>query len=223
MSLLMIPGPEGFLEAHYHSIPTRKNAPIVMIAPPHPDEGLLNHPVIYTLYRAFATMGFDVLRFNYRGCGKSQGTFVEGEGEILDAAFCWDWVCKNIPAASQKWVAGFSLGAWVGMQIIMRRPECQRFISLSPPTNSQDFNFLAPCPVPGLMVHGELDEVTPRESVARLVHFLSLQRRGHKIDFQIIPEADHAFTDQLPVLESCLMEYLKPHQEYESVSMARMV
>ncbi len=216
MSLIMIPGPEGFLEVHYHRAPQRHAstpAPVVMIVPPHPKEGTLSHPVIYTMYHAFISQGFDVIRFNFRGCGKSQGTYVENEGEVMDAAFCWDWLCKNLSPLSPKWVAGFSLGSWVAMQILMRRPECQYFSIVCPPTNFHDFNFLAPCPVPGLIIHGEMDDVVPEEGVAKLANTLSLQRRGHKIAFHVIPKADHFFSEQLDQLEQCLVEHISQQRE----------
>ena len=51
-------------------------------------------------------------------------------------------------------MAGYSFGAWIGMQLLMRRPEINRFISIAPPANLYDFSFLAPCPASGLLVHG---------------------------------------------------------------------
>jgi pimeloyl-ACP methyl ester carboxylesterase len=56
--------------------------------------------------------------------------------------------------AKHCWVAGFSFGAWIGMQLLMRRPEITGFISVSPPANMYDFSFLAPCPSSGLIING---------------------------------------------------------------------
>jgi alpha/beta superfamily hydrolase len=68
------------------------------------------------------------------------------------------------PNAPQCWIAGFSFGAWIGMQLLMRRPEISGFISVSPPANIYDFSFLAPCPSSGLMVQGDQDTVVPQDS-----------------------------------------------------------
>ena len=55
--------------------------------------------------------------------------------------------CSTInPEAKSCWIAGFSFGAWIGMQLLMRRPEIEGFISICPPANLYDFSFLAPLP-----------------------------------------------------------------------------
>ena len=63
------------------------------------------------------------------------------------------------------WIAGFSFGAWIGMQLLMRRPEIEGFISIAPPANLYDFSFLAPCPSSGLIIHGDKDAVVPHKDV----------------------------------------------------------
>src|SRR5690606_31777048 len=99
------------------------------------------------------------LRFNFRGVGGSQGVFDDGEGELSDAAYALDWMQDLNKNAPYVWVGGFSFGSWVGMQLLMRRPEIKGFISISPPANDRDFSFLAPCPTSGLIIHGSDDDL----------------------------------------------------------------
>ena len=148
-----------------------------------------------------------MLRFNFRGVGRSQGKFDRGEGELSDAAAALDWLQTWNPNAAACWIAGFSFGAWIGMQLLMRRPEISGFISVSPPANIYDFSFLAPCPSSGLMVQGDQDTVVPQDSVAKLVAKLSHQR-GIKIDYQIIPGATHFYTEHLDQLSKTVDDYL---------------
>ena len=122
----------------------------------------MNNPVSVQLFHLFMKRGFSVLRFNFRGVGRSQGEFDAGIGELADAATALDWLQSTNPTASQCWVAGYSFGAWIGMQLLMRRPETDGFISVSPPTNTYDFSFLAPCPASGLILHGSADTVSRR-------------------------------------------------------------
>src|SRR3979411_56741 len=101
----------------------QKHAPLAIILHPHPQfGGTMNHPIIYQLYYAFAPPNFAVLRFNFRGVGRSQGSFDHGTGELSDAASALDWAQTINPEARACWVAGFSFGAWIGMQLLMRRP-----------------------------------------------------------------------------------------------------
>ena len=104
-----------------------------------------------------------MLRFNFRGVGRSQGSFDHGIGELSDAAAALDWAQTINPEARACWIAGFSFGAWIGMQLLMRRPEIEGFISVAPPANLYDFSFLAPCPSSGLIIHGDKERVAPAE------------------------------------------------------------
>ncbi len=202
MPEVIFTGPAGRLEGRYHPA-KQKNAPIAMVLHPHPQfHGTMNHQIIYQCYYAFAHRGFSVLRFNFRGVGRSQGSFDHGTGELSDAASALDWAQTINPEARACWVAGFSFGAWIGMQLLMRRPEVEGFISIAPPANLYDFSFLAPCPSSGLIVHGEKDAVVPPKDVNTLVEKLKTQK-GIVIDQQVIPGANHFFDGKLqPLMET---------------------
>src|ERR1700682_4337073 len=207
MPELIINGPSGRLEARYHhESPT--NSPIALILHPHPQfGGTMNNQVVYALYYMFVERGFSVLRFNFRGVGRSQGYFDNGPGELSDAASALDWLQLQNPDARQCWIAGVSFGTWIAMQLLMRRPEIDGFICVAPPANLYDFSFLAPCPSSGLMVQGDRDDIVPHEAVAKLVAKLSNQR-DIKIDYKIIKGANHFFSDHLDQLKHVVDEYL---------------
>src|SRR5215467_4110270 len=207
MPEVIFTGPAGRLEGRYHPA-KQKNAPIAMILHPHPQfHGTMNHQIVYQCYYAFAHRGFSVLRFNFRGVGRSQGSFDHGTGELSDAASALDWAQTINPEARACWVAGFSFGAWIGMQLLMRRPEVEGFISIAPPANLYDFSFLAPCPSSGLIVHGEKDAVVPPKDVNTLVEKLKTQK-GIVIDQQVIPGANHFFDGKLEPLMETITAYL---------------
>ena len=154
-------GADGRLEGRYHHHP-RPNAPLALILHPHPlHGGTMNNKVVYDLFHMFVRRGFSVLRFNFRGVGRSQESFDHGQGELRDAAAALDWMQQHNPNSRGCWVAGFSFGAWIGMQLLMRRPEIQGFLSVALPANMYDFSFLAPCPSSGLIVHGGADALVP--------------------------------------------------------------
>ncbi len=192
MPEIIFTGPAGRLEGRFQPA-KRKNGPIAIILHPHPQfGGTMNNQIVYQLFYMFAKRGFAVLRFNFRGVGRSQGEFDHGSGELSDAAAALDWVQSVHPDARSCWVAGFSFGAWIGMQLLMRRPEIEGFISIAPPANLNDFTFLAPCPSSGLIVHGDQDKVVPPKDVQTLVDKLKTQK-GIKIDQTIVKGANHFF------------------------------
>ena len=168
----------------------------------------MHNKVVYAIYHAFAERGFSVLRFNFRGVGRSQGEFDQGLGELSDAAAALDWVQTFNKNAPQCWVGGFSFGAWIGMQLLMRRPEISGFLSISPPANLYDFSFLAPCPSSGLILAGEADRHAPMEDVAKLVKKLSAQR-GIAIDYRTVKNADHFYKDHLDDLTQAIDSHLE--------------
>ena len=207
MPEVLFAGPEGRLEGRYTpgKSPT---APIALIMHPHPQHGgTMNNKVVYSIFQAFAERDFSTLRFNFRGVGRSQGTYDRGEGELSDAASALDWVQSINPNARSVWVAGFSFGAWIGMQLLMRRPEVESFISVAPPANMLDFSFLAPCPASGLIIHGQEDEIVPEPSVAKLVEKLRSQRNIN-IDYRIIQRTGHFFNNTLDIVEDHVNDYL---------------
>ncbi len=220
MPEIIISGPDGRLEGRYQHSRDR-NAPIALILHPHPQHGgTMNNKVVYTMYRSFARQGFSVLRFNFRGVGRSQGAFDRGEGELSDAASSLDWLQSFNPNAGACWVAGFSFGAWIGMQLLMRRPEISGFVSVAPPANMFDFSFLAPCPSSGLIVQGDKDEIVPPISVTKLVDKLQSQR-NLKIQHTMIPGATHFFRDHLEIMGDEVDGYLAKNVVLDEAAVAR--
>jgi alpha/beta superfamily hydrolase len=94
------------------------------------------------------------------------------------------------------------------MQLLMRRPEINRFIAISPQPNVYDFSFLSPCPTSGLMIYGKKDELVPLEYITDLDKRLSAQK-GIKVDFQAINDANHFFTKTEDILVKNLDKYIK--------------
>ena len=93
MPEVIFPGPEGRLEGRYHPQKNR-DAPIAIVLHPHPQfGGTMNNRVCYEMYNMFARRGFSVLRFNFRGVGRSQGEYDQGIGELSDAASALD-ICS---------------------------------------------------------------------------------------------------------------------------------
>jgi alpha/beta superfamily hydrolase len=213
-------GPEGRLEGRYSHSKT-PNAPIALALHPHPQHGgTMNNKIVHAIYQTFVRRGFSTLRFNFRGVGRSQGSFDRGEGELSDAAAALDWLQTYNPNAQACWIGGFSFGAWIGMQLLMRRPEIDGFIAIAPPANLYDFSFLAPCPSSGLILQGDKDSIVPLDAVQKLVTKLSHQR-DIKIDYRIVPGGDHFFHDKAETLAQHIDQYLGVHAQPRTAATAR--
>tara|TARA_B100001123_G_scaffold420258_1_gene526421 strand:- start:1122 stop:1784 length:663 start_codon:yes stop_codon:yes gene_type:complete len=205
---IFIPGPCGRIQAKYFKS-KQQGAPIALVLQPHPQYGgTMNNRIVYETFYSFFKNGFSVIRINFRGVEKSDGVFDNGQGELSDAAAALDWIEKENPGYSQCWVSGFSFGSLICMQLIMRRPEVNKFIAISPQPNVYDFTFLAPCPISGLIVHGKNDELVPEESILNLKKRLAMQK-NIEVKFDTIINANHFFNGKEKVLASTVESYLK--------------
>lgn len=207
MPEIIINGPDGRLEGRYQQA-RDPEAPVAILLHPHPlHGGNMNNRVVYTMYNAFGARGFSVLRFNFRGVGRSQGQFDSGIGELSDAATAFDWLQQTNPNSGACWIGGYSFGALIAMQLMMRRPEIGGFLAVSPPAHTEDFSFLAPCPSSGLIVHGDKDEQVPIESVNKLIQKLASQK-NITVDFGMIKGADHFYGEKIEEVEKVVDKYL---------------
>jgi len=209
MSRVYFNGPEGRIEGMYVKAKAY-NAPVALVLHPHPlYGGNMNDKVVYNAYKVLAEHGYTVLRINFRGVGHSDGTFNNGVGEVIDAGTALDWLQQNSPNAQSNLVLGFSFGAWIAMQLVMRRPEISHFIAISPPVNKYDFSFLSPCPIPGFILQGDNDSIVPAEAVKDLASKLSKQQSHVKVNCKVVSGADHFFRYKMEEFAKAMGNYLK--------------
>ena len=208
ISEVFIPGPAGRLEGKYFKS-KKKTSPIALILHPHPEYGgTMNNKVVVETFNVFKDNNFSVCRVNFRGVGRSDGRFDNGQGELADAAAALDWIERENIDNSQCWIAGFSFGSLIAMQLLMRRPEINRFVAISPQPNVYDFSFLSPCPTSGTIIYGKNDELVSFDSVNELIKRLNSQK-GISIDFNTINDANHFFSKSEIILAKTLNKYIK--------------
>ena len=208
VSEIFIPGPSGRIQAKYIQS-NKKNPPIALVLQPHPQYGgTMNNRIIYEIFSAYLLNGFSVIRINFRGVGKSDGIFDNGQGELSDAAAALDWIEKNNENYSQCWVSGFSFGSLITMQLIMRRPEVNKFVIISPQPNIYDFSFLAPCPSSGLVVYGKNDELVPEEHILNLKKRLDMQK-NIDVEFNSVNNTNHFFKNKEKEMVSIISKYIE--------------
>ena len=205
---IFIPGPCGRIQAKYFKSKQR-GAPVALVLQPHPQYGgTMNNKIVYETYNCFYKNNFSVIRINFRGVDKSDGVFDNGQGELSDAAAALDWIEKENPGYSQCWVSGFSFGALICMQLIMRRPEVNKFISISPQPNLYDFSFLSPCPISGIVIYGKNDELVHVDHILNLKKRLSMQK-NIEVKFESINNANHFYKNKEKELTSVIDRYIK--------------
>ena len=208
-----IPGPAGPLEALVGCPDAQSEKPAqAVICHPHPlYGGSMQNKVVHTLARSFAELGMRTLRFNFRGVGRSAGSYNGGDGESDDLAAVAGWARDRYPQA-ETWFAGFSFGAYVALRVAARWP-VSRVVLVAPPVNLYDFSAL---PSPGrtaIVIHGDEDEIVPIRGVEDWI--ASLQAPPALF---VIHGASHFFHRRLGDLRVSLRAAIMPDLHRDSAS-----
>jgi len=161
-------GPAGTIETLLQEREGVRPAFVALVCHPHPlYGGTMHNKVVHRVAGALFARGGAVLRFNFRGVGRTQGTHDRGRGELQDALALLDWLRRRHPAAD-SWVAGFSFGSWVASRLAASEPAVRRLLLVAPPVHTQTFEEMRTCAVPKLVVQGTADDVCRPENLERV-------------------------------------------------------
>lgn len=197
------------IEGEYHQSKDA-DAPVALILHHHPQYGgNMDSKMIQSMYTYLVDNNFSVLKINFRGVGKSTGTFDKGIGELTDAAVAIDWLQERNQSNVPIWIVGFSFGAWVAMQLTMRRPEIVGFIALSLPATKYDFSFLSPCPVPGLIIQSSNDTISDESDVTELAKRLINSVKSKHMEYHVIESTNHFLRDKEEEVIQIIDNYIK--------------
>ena len=194
----LIAGPAGTLEvAHLPAAPNIAARGIALVAHPLPLQGgTMDNKVAVTLAKTLHQLGYATLRFNFRGVGRSEGTWDEGIGETDDAEAALAHLEKRYPGLKGLVLAGFSFGTFVQARLWHRihasRP-LERFVMAGPAVNRFQIDTL-PAPDDTIIVHGEEDDVVP------LADVMNWARPQH-LPIVVLPGCGHFFHGRLTQLQ----------------------
>lgn len=212
-------GPAGFLEAlldgpDQAASGTRQVKAAVVFAHPHPQFGGTMHTkVVYRGAKGLARIGCAVLRFNFRGVGRSEGSFDQGDGEKDDFKAALDYMAARHPGVP-LWSAGFSFGAWVALEVGAADDRVSALIGIAPPVatsiSGQNYTFenTLTSNKPKFFIQGEGDEVCPIEGM--WAFYGKLQEPKELV---VIDGADHLFEGKAEEVGDALEDLLSDFPE----------
>ena len=197
----------GRIQGKYYA-QKNKTSPSVIIVPPDPRYGgNLDNKIVEETANVFIKCGFSVLRINYRGIDKSEGTFTCKEDAIFDTSVAIDWLHEQNEESSHFWLVGYSFGAYVAGNVMMRRPEIETFVLISPLLNKYNFSFISPCLASGAIIIGENDDFTTIEDAEKLVTKMN-ESALFNTQLITIPDANHLYKNCIEKLCSELEVYI---------------
>jgi alpha/beta superfamily hydrolase len=158
--------------------------------------------VVYQATKALARIGCVVLRFNFRGVGRSAGSWDEGRGEMDDYRAAVGHMAQAHPQL-ELWAAGFSFGASVAMRVAAEDDRICAMIGIAPPVNKYDFSAIYPSTKPKFIIHGLQDELIPLKAVRELYARCAEPKELVEID-----RANHLFEGQAAEVGDALEDLL---------------
>ena len=195
-------GPAGRIEALLKE-PATDARRVAIVCHPHPlFGGTMHNKVVYRIAKAFQGSGFAVLRFNFRGVGRSQGEHDEGRGEQDDLHAAIKFMKEKYPDA-ETWLAGFSFGSSVVLRAGCSDARARALVAVGAPVSKFDFSEVMACDKPKLFVQGELDEFGRPADLERFVAKLSGPNT-----LKIIEGVGHFFEDRLDELEKAVSDFI---------------
>lgn len=196
-----LPGPAGRLEALWVQ-PLESRPGAALVCHPHPQHGGTMHAkAVHAISRALAGLGLAVLRFNFRGVGRSAGHFSGGPGEREDARAALAWLTARHPGEPLL-VGGFSFGAWIGLAVGSAAPGVVGLLAIAPPLELYDFGLLTPRGVPVLCVAGTRDPFCPQPALAAFA-----AQAPARVTRVVLDGAEHLMTTHLGDLEDAVARF----------------
>ena len=202
---LFIPVSHGRLEAILKEPRSGPVRGVALLLHPHPlGGGTMHNKVVFRAGAALNDAGLTVLRINFRGVGQSTGTHDDGQGESEDVRAGLEYLSEHYPDQPIT-LAGFSFGAFVGIQAGIADERVVRLISIGTPVDKYDFSFLKACSKPILFVHGRRDEFGSTAKLQDLVNHLKPEAHAR---LEIIEGAGHFFEGHLDMLKRIITEWV---------------
>lgn len=179
----------------------------ILVAHPHPlYGGNMYNSVVEAVVKAYNSVGYTTIRFNFRGVGRSSGSFDNGIGEREDIKAVFRYL---IELEKEKIaIAGYSFGAWVGALCLKDLIYVDHTVFISPPVSIVDFSFLQDQPKIKLVITGSNDYIAPPDLLQKM-----LPLWNPEAILRIIDGADHFYWGHTGEVEVVLKEFLERYHE----------
>ena len=198
-----VAGPVGPLEALLDE-PAGEARAACVFSHPHPLHGGTMHTkTVYQSAKALARIGVSTLRFNFRGVGRSRGTFDGGPGEMDDYRAALDFVASRYPGLP-LWAAGFSFGSWIAWNVALDDDRVPVLLGIGLPVNRFDFSPVRESGKGKFLIHGGLDELISVRDIRRFYADLHEPK-----ELVVIDGANHLFDGKTSEVGDAIEDLLK--------------
>ncbi len=204
-----IAGPAGLLEGLINAKPDVEPRAIAVLAHPLPTQGGTMHTkALFHTAKALARIDVPVLRFNFRGVGRSAGSFTDGPGEQDDFRAALAFMVARYPDVKRTWCGGMSFGSWIAITVGATDAHVTALIGIACPVSTRDYAAVVAAGKPIFLVHGERDELIPLKEIRKFYAVLSEPK-----ELVIIDGADHLFDGKVSEVGEAIEDLLQDFNE----------
>ncbi|MDY6842731.1 MAG: alpha/beta fold hydrolase [Thermodesulfobacteriota bacterium] len=177
----------------------------VVIGHPHPQYGGNMHSsVVRSIFNGCSRLGFTVLRFNFRGVGKSNGSYADGIGEVEDLLAAVEYLKGLDIPCKRRFFVGYSFGAMVGLSALESFKDLAGWVGISPPMFSGNFTSILKFPRPKLVICGDGDTFCSVDELMNLYNKMVEPKA-----FSVVKGTDHFFVGYEEELEKKVVSFIK--------------
>jgi len=210
-----IQGPAGRLEVILDEPAVRDGSDVrqlpraaAVFAHPHPQYGGTMHTKgTYQTAKALTRIGCAVLRFNFRGVGRSEGRWDEGLGEAADFRAALDFMADRHPGVP-LWAGGMSFGSWIGLTVGAADPRVSLLLGVAMPVNNYDYAAVRDSDKPKFFIHGEFDEICSIHDVRAFY-----AQANEPKELIVIEASDHLFDGKVSQVGDAVEDLLSDWPE----------
>ena len=209
---IVVVGPVGMLEGVFH--PGESDGPlaakgwVAVLCHPHPQHGgTMDNKVVTTLMRTYRDIGVGVVRFNFRGVGRSEGHFDHANGEKDDLRAVIQWAEANL-CPQGILIAGFSFGSSIAAQVSYEVPLLRHLILVAPPVERYPYDQHGVFSAPLCVIQGDKDERVVASGVYQWFEGLAHASAFASNTLLRYPDASHFFHGYLSALKQDLTRAL---------------
>jgi alpha/beta superfamily hydrolase len=166
--------------------------------------GTMHTKAVFHAAKALARIGVPVLRFNFRGVGRSEGSFSDGPGEQQDFRAAVDFMAARYPDVKRLWCGGMSFGSSVALTVGAADGNVTALIGIACPVNKYDYSPVVTAGKPTFLIHGERDELIPLKEIRKF--YSTLQEPKELV---VIDGADHLFDGKVSEVGDAIEDLLQ--------------
>lgn len=211
----LIDGPAGKLEVEalwQNEDPKDTNTKkVALLCHPNPlFDGTMKNKVVTTMFNFARDEGMHVVRFNFRGAGKSTGEHDYAVGEIEDAMAVLQWISDHT-SANQLWLGGFSFGGYITARVAeqllvtphiwgLTEMELTKVILMAPSVENNDASDVMLPTQKTIQIYGDADTVIKPELMKKFAE-------DKQIASYVLEGAGHFFHGRLTEIRTLLEQH----------------